>query len=224
MAAPLSLWGLNSLSRDWKWDMAVKPRILTTRPPGNSIKPGVLNLWFMVPLNIQEYLYFMGKSPQCSHCQSGLRKMKNRSKLFLPFFPSLFSDTLAAHLGFWLLLCSDSSSLIHVSPISPLMCSCAKLLSHVWLFEAPWTVARQTPLSMGYSRQEYWSGLPCPPSGDVPDAGIKSLSLMSPALVGRFFTTSAVWKALLLSYLLSFSFCLWLMAPYHLLFFPENKV
>ena len=46
---------------------------------------------------------------------------------------------------------------------------------------------------MEFSRQEYWSGLPCPPSGDLPDPGIKLASLMSPALAGRFFTTSATY-------------------------------
>ena len=51
--------------------------------------------------------------------------------------------------------------------------------SHVWLFVTPWTIAHQAPLSMEISRQEYWSGLPCPPPGDLPDPGIK---LMSPAL------------------------------------------
>ena len=55
----------------------------------------------------------------------------------------------------------------------------------------PWTVARQAPPSMGFSRQDYWSGLPCPPPGDLPDPRIKSMSLMPPALVGGFFTTSA---------------------------------
>ena len=50
-------------------------------------------------------------------------------------------------------------------------------------------LARQAPLSMGFSRQEYWSGLPCPPPGDLPDSGIKPTSLVSPALAGRFFTT-----------------------------------
>jgi len=44
---------------------------------------------------------------------------------------------------------------------------------------------------MGFSRQEYWSGLPCPPLGDLPDPGIEFASLMSPALAGRFFTISA---------------------------------
>ena len=50
----------------------------------------------------------------------------------------------------------------------------------------PWTIAYQAPLSMGFSSQEYWSGLPFPPPGDLPDSGIKS---SSPALAGRFFTT-----------------------------------
>ena len=49
--------------------------------------------------------------------------------------------------------------------------------------------------SMGFSRQEYWSGLPCPPPGDLPHPGIEPVSLRSPALVGDFFTTSATWEA-----------------------------
>ena len=57
----------------------------------------------------------------------------------------------------------------------------------------PWTVACQFPLSMGFSRQEYWSGLSCPP-GDLPDPGIKPKSLMPPALAGGFFTTSTTWE------------------------------
>ena len=65
---------------------------------------------------------------------------------------------------------------------------CAQLLSHVWLFATPWTVALQVPLSMGFSRQEYWCWLPFPTSGDLPDPGIKPMSLVSPALAGRFFT------------------------------------
>ena len=50
---------------------------------------------------------------------------------------------------------------------------------------------------MGFSRQEYWSGLPCPLPGDLPDPGIKPMSLMSAALVGVFFTTSPTWEAIL---------------------------
>ena len=53
--------------------------------------------------------------------------------------------------------------------------------------------SHQAPLSMGFSRQEYWSGLPFPSPGDLPSTEIKSVSLMFPALVGRFFTTSTTW-------------------------------
>ena len=59
----------------------------------------------------------------------------------------------------------------------------------------PWTVACQAPLSMAFSRQEYWNGLPFSPPGDRPDSGIKSASLKSPALAGGFFTTSTSWEA-----------------------------
>ena len=63
--------------------------------------------------------------------------------------------------------------------------------SCVWPFATPWTVAHQDPLSMGLSRQEYWSGLPWPPSGDLPDPRMEPASLMPSALAGGFFTTSA---------------------------------
>ena len=66
-----------------------------------------------------------------------------------------------------------------------LLCK-ACILSRIWVFATPWTVAPQAHLSMGFSRQEYWSGLPVPPSGDLPDPGIKP---MSPTLAGVFFTT-----------------------------------
>ena len=71
------------------------------------------------------------------------------------------------------------------------------MLSHfscIQLFVILWTVACQASLSMGFSRQEYWSGLPCPPPEN--DPGIEPLYLTSPALSGRFFTTSTTWKAL----------------------------
>ena len=57
------------------------------------------------------------------------------------------------------------------------------------------TIARQASLSMGFSRQKYWSGLPCPPPGDLYNPEIKPSSLVSPALAGVFFTTSATWEA-----------------------------
>ena len=63
-------------------------------------------------------------------------------------------------------------------------------------FVTLWTVALQALLSMGFSRQEYWSGLPCPPPGDRPGPGTESTSLVSPALSGRFFTTGVPEKLL----------------------------
>ena len=62
-------------------------------------------------------------------------------------------------------------------------CAVLSCFNHVWVFATLWTVARQAPLSMGFSRQEYWSGLPCPPPGDLPNPGIQPVT---PA--GRFFT------------------------------------
>ena len=63
------------------------------------------------------------------------------------------------------------------------------MLSHVQLLETLWTVTRQAPLSMGFFRQEYWSGLPFPSPGHLPHPGIELVSLVSPALAGGFFTT-----------------------------------
>ena len=65
-------------------------------------------------------------------------------------------------------------------------------LRRVWLSGTPWTVAHQAPLSMGLSRQEYWSGLPCPPPGDLSIPGIEPTSL---ALAGRFFTPEPLGKS-----------------------------
>ena len=59
----------------------------------------------------------------------------------------------------------------------------------------PWTVSCQAPLSMGFSRWDYWSGVPCPLPGNLPDPGIEATSLRSPALRGRFFTTIATQEA-----------------------------
>ena len=76
-------------------------------------------------------------------------------------------------------------------------------LSLVQLFVTPWTVAHQTPLSMGFSRQEYWSGLPFLQPEDLPDPGIKPVS---PALAGRFFTIEPPLKSLYISSLVLFCF------------------
>ena len=68
------------------------------------------------------------------------------------------------------------------------------ILSHVQLFATPWTVACEAPLSMEFSRQEYWRGLPFPSSGDHPNLGIGTTSVMPPAFAVGFFTTGATWK------------------------------
>ena len=66
-------------------------------------------------------------------------------------------------------------------------------LYHFQLFATLWTTTCQAPLSLGFSRQEYWSGEPFPSPEDLPDPGIKTMSLSSPALAGGFLTTSATW-------------------------------
>ena len=67
-------------------------------------------------------------------------------------------------------------------------------LSHVRLFVTPWTIAHQASLSMGFSRQGYWNGLPSPPPGGLLNPEIKPMSLRSPELAGRFFITSTTWE------------------------------
>ena len=67
--------------------------------------------------------------------------------------------------------------------------SSAQSLYHVPLFATSWAVVHKALLSMGFFRQEYWSGFPFPPPEDIPDLGIKPMSPASPALTGRFFTT-----------------------------------
>ena len=72
------------------------------------------------------------------------------------------------------------------------VCVCTQSLSHVQLFATPWTIAHQAPLFVGFSRQEYWSGLSFPLPGDLPNPGINP---MFPALAGRLFTTEPPCKA-----------------------------
>ena len=75
-------------------------------------------------------------------------------------------------------------------------CAVLSRFSLARLFIALLTIARQAPLSMGFSRQEYWTGLPCPSPGDLLDPGVKPKSLPSPTWEGGFFTTSATWEDL----------------------------
>ena len=81
------------------------------------------------------------------------------------------------------------------------MCVCVQSLSCVQLFVTTWAVADQAPLSMGFSRQEYWSGLPFPSPGNLSDPGIISMSLASHALAGRFFTTEPLGSPIYISVL-----------------------
>ena len=91
-------------------------------------------------------------------------------------------------IGRWILYCWATGKL------SRTWCCCeVASLSRVRLCATPWTVAHQAPLSMGFSWQEYWNRLPCPPPVDLPNPRIEPASLRSPALAGRFFTTSAIW-------------------------------
>ena len=75
------------------------------------------------------------------------------------------------------------------------MCACVlSRFSCVRLFATSWIVTRQDPLSMGFSCQEYWTGLLYPPAGDLPNSGIEPTSLAFPTLAGGFFTTSVTWE------------------------------
>ena len=75
------------------------------------------------------------------------------------------------------------------------VCVCVLVIKSCPTVVTPWTVAHQAPLSMGFSRQECWSGLPFPFPGDLPGPGIEPASLEPPALAGGFFTSSATWEA-----------------------------
>ena len=131
------------------------------------------------------------------------------SKLFWKF--GIF---LCFHINFLILCISKLHGLLQ-DEWTPLVCYCRVLtlklqtllqnssvcvdvcaLSHVWLFVTPSTVDHQILLSTEFSRREYWSGLPCPSLGDVPDPGIKPTSLAVPPLAGRFFTTAPPGKPL----------------------------
>ena len=79
-------------------------------------------------------------------------------------------------------------------PFMQFMLCCAKSLQSCPTLCDPMDCSPPGSLFMGFSRKEYWSGLPLPPPGDLPNSGIKP-SLMSPALAGGFFTTSATWEA-----------------------------
>ena len=74
-------------------------------------------------------------------------------------------------------------------------CVLLSRFSYVQFFTNPWTIAHPAPLSLGFTRPEYWSGLPCSAPGDLPDPGIEPASLLSSALASRILFTSATWEA-----------------------------
>ena len=95
---------------------------------------------------------------------------------------------------------SSHANLFSVYPLNDdllsgsfLSCCLLSCFSCVWLFVTPWTAAHQVPLSMRFSRQEYWSVLPYPPPGDLPNPGVEPLSLTSPALAVKFFFVCLFW-------------------------------
>ena len=106
---------------------------------------------------------------------------------------------IGGHLRLYLLQPSTPHFLWSLEPTKVLACVCAKSLNRGWFCAMLWAAACQAPLSMGFSRQEYWSGLPCPTPGDLPDPGIEPESLTYPALAGRFFTTGTTWEPKVLS-------------------------
>ena len=81
---------------------------------------------------------------------------------------------------------NSTNTIFLITNLKSIVLSC---FSSVWPFASPWTETHQTSLSMGFSRQEYWSGLPFPLLGDLPNLGLEPTSPGSPALAGRFFTT-----------------------------------
>ena len=91
--------------------------------------------------------------------------------------------------GFWVADCNFSLCPHMEEGSRYFRATAVQSLSRVPLFSTPWTVARQPPLSMGFPRQEYWSELPFPTPGTLPNPGIKPTSLMSPALASGFFAT-----------------------------------
>ena len=111
----------------------------------------------------------------------------------------MFPTLSFSKLKFYCLFFQPNQNMLFKRCIAVCVCVCVcvcvlSCFSPVWLFVILWTVAQQALLSMGFSRQKSWSGLPCPPPGDFPDPGIKPISLVSPALAGGFFTTSTTWN------------------------------
>ena len=138
-------------------------------------------------------------NPHKKICKAGtiissiLQMKKHRNKL-VKFFTQ---DHTASKQQRWDFNMFNSGAYnLNLHPLLNVNACVLSCFSHARLFATLCTVAHQPPLSMGFSRQEYWSGLSFPSPGDLPDPRIKPASLMSPALTGRFFTTSTTWEAI----------------------------
>ena len=122
--------------------------------------------------------------------------------LLMFVFPSLCTQTLNPEMGEWWRYGGPCCLLTHVGYIqrsklySLCMCACMlSLFSCVRLSATLWTVDHQVPLSMGFSRQEYWSVLLCPHPGDIPDLHIELESLNISCICSQGLSTSATWEA-----------------------------
>ena len=117
----------------------------------------------------------------------------NLKLLFPPFIPFSFMEVIF-HVSVWLSPFAVHQKLSwHCLLIGYVLACVLSRFNCVWLCATTWTAACQAPLSMGFSREEYWSRLPCPPPGDLSNPGIESVTLTSLVLVGEFFSTSATW-------------------------------
>ncbi|CAI9157934.1 unnamed protein product [Rangifer tarandus platyrhynchus] len=108
------------------------------------------------------------------------------------YFPTFYFYKLSLLVSFlcYEILFKHNNTLSQTEKDKYYMHVCVCVLNRVQLFVTPWTVAHQAPLFMEFSRQEYWSGLPFPPSGDLPDPGTKRQSLASLALTDGSLTTA----------------------------------
>ena len=162
------LGSISGLGRSPGRGMATHSSILAWRIPGTE-EPGVPQSWDHKELDTTEWL------STAQHTES-------------PPSLAMHPEHLSPH-------SKESQHRGNLSPQTSICACMLNCLSRVRLCATLRTVAYQTPLSMGFSRKEYWSGLPCPPPGDLPSTLTEPSSLRSPALAGRFFTSRATWEA-----------------------------
>ena len=167
-----NLWTNSRNNSDCKWQQ--RPNLLLPER-GQEEYRDMLKVRENPPLHILQSLWFLGRN----FSYSVLKKQQALALCQPPHLPAS-PEPLLGSMHQCVCVC---------------VCVCVHALSHVWLVATPWTVALQVPLSMEFSRQEYWSELPFPTPGDLPDPGIQYVSLVSPALAGRFFTNCATWEA-----------------------------